>query len=68
MDNIHSQNKAILKALQGGAKLTPLDMLINFNTLRASARIYDLKHEGHNIQSKMIKVGTKRVSQYFLEN
>lgn len=67
-NQINSQNEAILKALKEHEKLTPLEMLNRFGTLRASARIWDLRNQGHPIKSQMVKVGEKRVAQYFLEN
>ncbi len=59
-----SQNKQILNALNEGAKLTPLDMLRHFDCLRASARIFDLRRQGHTIRSTRVKVGEKWVAQY----
>lgn len=65
---IYSQNQAILKALQNKDRLTPYDILVNFGSLRASARIWDLRSQGHNIRTEMVKIGKKRVARYFLEN
>jgi len=64
-----SQNKAILAALQRGRSLTPLHILREFGSLRASARIYDLRRMGHAVQMRMVQVqGTKRVAEYYIEN
>ncbi len=63
-----SQNKAILKALRRGARLTPIDMLRRFGSLRASARAYDLKQQGHPVQTEMVRLKSgKRVARYFIE-
>lgn len=62
-----SQNERILAALKAGERLTPLQILDRFGCLRASGRIYDLKKQGHNIITDMVKVGDKRVAQYRLE-
>lgn len=63
-----TQCKMILSALQNGDRLTHLDAENRFKCLRLGARIYDLKKQGHNIQSRMIKVPSgKRVKQYFME-
>ena len=43
-----SQNEMILKALKDGEELSPLDILKRFGSLRASARIYDLRHGKHD--------------------
>ncbi len=59
------QTKSILKALQDGDKLTPLDALHRFDCFRLGARIYDLKKAGHPIQSKIVAIeGGKRVAEY----
>lgn len=67
-----SQCKKILDALQSGAKLTPLDILRLCGSMRASARIFDLRHglyDGNEypIPDERIKVGRARVSLYRLE-
>ncbi len=62
-----TQNKQILEALKKGDKLTPLEMLYRFGTLRASARIFDLKAQGHDIQSKIVNKDGKQVSEYSLK-
>lgn len=64
-----SQNQKILSFLQNGGRLTQLDALKMFNCFRLSARIKDLRDEGHQISSKFISVSysRKRVAQYFME-
>lgn len=44
-----SQARAILKHLQSGKPITPIDALEQFGCFRLSARIYDLREEGHTI-------------------
>ena len=68
-----SQNEAILEALQAGRRLTPLDALKDFGCMRLSARIYDLRHLGHDIQDETVTVhgriaGECRVKSYFMED
>jgi hypothetical protein len=41
-----SQNKQIIKHLMGGGKITPLEALNKFGSLRLSARIFDLRGNG----------------------
>ena len=70
---MESQRNVILKALQLGRRLTPLDALRDFSCFRLGARIYELRQAGHPIQSKMIEVegrlhGKARVKQYWLED
>tara|TARA_Y100000361_G_C11160784_1_gene347153 strand:+ start:1518 stop:1775 length:258 start_codon:yes stop_codon:yes gene_type:complete len=53
-----TQKERILKALEEGRELTPKDAINEFGCFRLSARICDLKEEGHNIITTMIKVPT----------
>ena len=67
-DKIESQNRQILIALLEGDKLTPITMLKRFDSLRASARIYDLRKKGWNVITKIIKTPSgKHVAEYSLE-
>ena len=65
-----SQNSQIKAYLQSGKSLTVLDALHLFNCFRLGARIYDLKEQGMNIESKMIEITsggkTKRIARYKL--
>ena len=70
---MESQNKRILAYLKSGRKLTPLEALYEFGTMRLSARIYDLRDQGEMIESKTIEItspsvlaGKKHVAQYSL--
>jgi len=63
-----SQNKAILKALKGGEKLTALDIFKRFNSIRASARIFDIRDMGYDVRTDMVKRNGKRVAEYYLKN
>jgi hypothetical protein len=65
-ENIDSQKKQILAALEGGNKLTPLEIMRRFNCLRASARIFDLRQEGHPIKTNRVKKGNALVAEYSL--
>ena len=50
----NSQKTRILKHLEDGRSITPLDALNLFGCFRLSAVIFDLKEEGHDIQTKMV--------------
>lgn len=52
---IETQKKQILEHLQGGHVVTPMRALHNYGCYRLSARIYDLRKEGHKIKTEMIK-------------
>ena len=63
-----SQSDDILKALQRGERLTPLDALTQYNCMRLASRISDLKREGHTIYARTIKTASgKSVSEYWME-
>jgi hypothetical protein len=63
--DIGTQTDQILKHLQGGGTLTPLEALDKFGCFRLGARIFDLKQEGHANEKEMVDVGAgKRVAQY----
>lgn len=71
-NNVVSQSKKILAYLRTHKKgITPMDALNMFGCFRLSARIKDLKDEGHNIYSEMETIeyedGTiKRYARYYL--
>ena len=62
-----SQNKQILSYLQQGKKLTPITALNKFNCFRLSARILDLRKEGHNITTENVTRKGKTFAEYLLE-
>lgn len=61
-----SQTTAILKALQAGDKITPLDALKRFGVFRLAARICELKEAGHDVKVSMVKSGENRFAEYSL--
>lgn len=62
-----SQNTQILSYLQQGKKLTPLTALNKFNCFRLSARILDLRKQGHNITTENVTRKGKTFAEYSLE-
>ena len=60
-----SQNKQILKYLQDGNSITPIEALNKFDCLRLAARISDLRDKGFNIDT-IEEIGTngKRYARY----
>ena len=66
-DDRQSQTDAILAALQAGRKLTPLDALKDFYCFRLGARIWELKKQGYDIKTEMVKTTSgKRIARYSL--
>jgi len=65
-----SQNQRVFEALKK-APLTSMQAFRNLGITRLSARIYDLRHEGHRIESERVRVhtrnGTATVARYYLE-
>ena len=60
-----SQNKQIADYLNKGKKLTPIDALNKFGCFRLAARIADLRNEGMNIVTNIIKLENKKqIAQY----
>jgi hypothetical protein len=61
-----TQNQQILSALKHGETLTPMDALDRFGCFRLAARVLDLKHQGHDIQTRYITQGNKTFVEYSL--
>lgn len=49
-----SQNKKILEYMQRHGAITPVEAIREFGCMRLSARIHDLRAEGHNVRSEMV--------------
>jgi hypothetical protein len=63
-----SQNKQIADYLNKGKKLTTIDALNKFGCFRLASRINDLRNEGMNIKTKIIKLENKKqIAQYSLK-
>ena len=66
-----NQSELILEYLETHGSITPLEAQRLFGCMRLGARIWDLRHDGHNIIREMVIVptrngGTARVAQYRL--
>ena len=48
------QNEAILEHLKTNGSITPIDALMLFGCFRLGARIYDLREQGHAIETKRV--------------
>jgi len=63
-----TQNDMILVALKNGERVTPLSALQNFGCFRLSARIWDLRNDGHPISKKIISTPQgKSVAEYYYD-
>ena len=61
-----NQGKEILKYLETGRALTPLDALSKFGCFRLAARIYTLRKEGKVILTDNVKKNGKTYARYRL--
>lgn len=61
-----SQSGKILEHLKRGRTITPLEALKLFGVLRLGGRIFDLRREGHEIETLWETDGTKRWARYRL--
>ncbi|MFQ0999757.1 helix-turn-helix domain-containing protein [Gilliamella sp. BG6] len=64
-ESTQSQCKNILRHLQSGKTINPLQALNEYCCFRLGARIYDLKKRGHSINSRMIRAKNgKKYDEY----
>mgnify|MGYP005993141607 CR=1 FL=1 len=61
-----SQNDGIINYLKQGKKLTPIKALNKFGCFRLSARIFDLKQMGYNIECTNVSKNGKHFAEYKL--
>jgi hypothetical protein len=55
-----SQNELVLKHLQEVGSLTSLEAIQKYGITRISARVYDLRERGHDVQTELIQVPNRR--------
>ena len=61
-----SQSERIYRHLAHGKPLTPIVALKRFGCLRLAARIADLRREGHDIRTHIVRKGRKAFAAYRL--
>lgn len=66
--NTRAQKDRILDHLATGRPLTPIAALKRFGCFRLGARIWDLKRDGHRIQTDMVTRKGKTFASYRLAN
>jgi hypothetical protein len=63
-----SQKAQIKHLLEAGRTITSLEALRLFGSLRLSGRIFELREEGLNIESRWkLTMTGKRVAEYFIK-
>lgn len=55
-----SQKSLVLEYIERNGSITPLEAQKHIGCLRLGARIWDLKHDGYNIVTEMVRVPTRR--------
>ena len=62
-----SQCEMILEYMKEKGSITPLEALNELGCMRLGARIWDLRHEGHNIRREMVldAKSNKRWAKYY---
>lgn len=63
-----TQKAIILAELKDGKKVTSLEAFKLCNSLRLSSIIFDLRDEGYNITTTMVKRNGKHIAEYSLKN
>ncbi|HEX4877587.1 MAG TPA: helix-turn-helix domain-containing protein [Chitinophagaceae bacterium] len=61
-----SNTQKILKDLQKGKKVSALDGFTKYNTVRLGGLIHQLRKQGFNIQTQIIKKKKKQYAVYTL--
>jgi Helix-turn-helix domain len=64
--NTKSQNEEILAHLKKGRSISPIEALERFGCMRLGGRIYELKKQGHQIETVMVQQNGKRYAEYRL--
>lgn len=64
--HMDKQSTRILKHLQRGNTINPMQALKLYQCFRLAARIYDLKEAGHDIKKTMVTRNGKRYARYSL--
>lgn len=55
-----TQKEQILEHLEAHGSITPLEAQKLYGCMRLGARIWDLKHEGHEIVKEIVEVTTRK--------
>ena len=63
----NSQKNLVLNHLKNDNGITPLEALNKFGAFRLSAIIFDLKKDGYDIDTEIIKNGGKHYANYKLK-
>lgn len=66
MSKTNNQRNQILKYLQSGKPITPIEALNKFGCFRLSARIKELRDAGHVIETKRVQINDSIIARYFL--
>jgi hypothetical protein len=62
-----TQTNEVLIHLQQYGAITPLEALDKFGCFRLGARIYDLRKQGHDIETEYVTRGDKTFARYTMK-
>ena len=61
-----TQEERIIKYLEAGNRLTPIDALNYFRCMRLAPRIHELRNKGYRIKSEMVSKNGKHYAEYWI--
>lgn len=61
-----SQSDEIIDYLKSGQSLTSLDALYKFRVMRLAARIEQLRKQGYQIETEIVKSDGKKWAKYYI--
>jgi len=64
LNESEAQTRQVLKHLEDGNTITPIEALNLFGVFRLADVIFKLRNKGHGIKTTMIKQGRKRFAEY----
>lgn len=62
-----SQKQDIISHLYNIGPITPLDALKLYGCFRLATAIFDLKKDGYNINTEIVRIGKKHFAKYVLD-
>lgn len=62
----HTQLFQLRRWFRAGHRITALDALKRFRTLRLAARVLELKRQGLDVRRRLVVKGKRRVAEYWV--
>jgi len=64
LDESEAQTRQVLKHLEDGSTITPIQALNLFGVFRLADVIFKLRNKGYDIKTTIVKQGRKRFAEY----